>query len=364
MGRMEHGRQSGLGDTAGESFVGDLRWFPIDLDRQTGAIRFADVGDGRPRWQDLLEITAGERHPPQKSLPAAAAFKLVTSDPAQPRVNFIWHTSYCCSTAIASALDVPGRNVSLFEPQILVSVANARRQADRLRRGDISWLSDAVFRLLGRPYFDGASVTVKPAPVSNYLAADAAAKTKGKMLFLYSDCRSFLLACARYGEHRRRIVRHLFNEIRNDGEASERWTAESIAGLTDLEIAGLTWQMQIARFSQYLGRFGDRAASLDCDAFLAAPQDVTVKIWEFFELPGDPSESELFQDPGFLRRHSKYAGQSFAPDERGRAERDLDPILREEIDRIAEASCALFPDPNSVLPLPRPLVPVEKARIQ
>lgn len=353
---MERNRQSAPGDAAGTSFVGELRWFPIDLDKQTGAIDFADIGAERPNWQELLEIAAGERTPARKSLTAADAFKLVTDNPAQPRVNFIWHTSYCCSTAIAAALDVPGRNLSLFEPQILISVANARRQADRLHRGDISWLSDAVFRLLGRPYFDGASVTVKPAPVSNYLAADAAAKTKGKMLFLYSDCRSFLLASTRYGENRRRTVRHLFNEIRHDGEAAQRWTAESIAGLTDLEIAGLTWQIQIARFSQDLKRLGERAASLDCDAFLAAPQEVIAKIWKFFELPGDASESELIQDPGFLHRHSKYPDQSFVPD----ARRDLDPAIRVEIDRIVETSCALFPDPASGLPLARPLATVEK----
>ena len=359
--QMERNRQAGSGDAAGASFVGELRWFPIDLDKQTGAINFADIGLERPKWQELLEIAAGDRRPAQKSLPAAAAFKLVTGNPAPPRVNFIWHTSYCCSTAIAAALDVPGRNLSLFEPQILISVAQARRQADRLRRGDISWLSDAVFRLLGRSYFEGASVTVKPAPVSNYLAADAAAKTRGKMLFLYSDCRSFLLASMRYGENRRRTIRHLFNEIRHDGEAAERWTAESIAGLTDLEIAGLTWQMQIARFAKDLKRFGDRAASLDCDAFLAAPQEVIARIWKFFELPGDASESELIQDPEFLLRHSKYPDLSFALDARFAAERDLDPAIRVEIDRIVEASCALLPDPAAMLPLARPLATVEKA---
>jgi hypothetical protein len=340
-----------------DHIVGDRRWFPIDLDRETGAIRFADIGAQRPNWRDFLDIASGARMPAQKSLPAAAAFKFVTDDRQAARVNFIWHTAYCCSTAIATALDVPGRNLSLFEPQILISVAQARRQADRLQRGDISWLSDAVFRLLSRPYADGA-VTIKPAPVSNYLAADAAAKTLGKMLFLYSDCRSFLIASMRYGENRRRTVRYLFQEIRNDGAASERWTAESVAGLTDLEIAGLTWQLQIARFAEHLKRLGPRAASLDCDAFLADPKGVLAAIWRFLDIPGVPEESELFQKPDFVNRHAKYPDETFTLAARRTRDDAIDPRIREEIDRIAEASCALLP--AGTLPLLNPLVKADK----
>lgn len=345
---------------AASDLVGEFHWFPIDLDKQTGAIRFADIGFERPKWQDFVDIAAGDRRVPQRSLPAAAAFRFVADNPVPPRVNFIWHSSYCCSTAIATALDVPGRNLSLFEPQILISVAHARRQADRQNKGDISWLSDAVFRLLGRPYLEGGSVTLKPAPTSNYLVADAAAKTRGKMLFLYSDCRSFLIASMRYGESRRRFVRDLFSEIRHDDEARLRWTDDSIARLTDLEIAGLTWQLQLARFGEHLKRFGERAASLDCDAFLENPKEVVAKIWRFFDLPGRPEESEAFQDPDFLRRHSKYPDEPFAPDARLGAERALHPKIREELDRIVEASTALFPDPATALPLPRALATAHK----
>lgn len=342
------------------SLIGDARWFPMALDARTGAIRFADIGDGRPRWQDVEAILTGNKVPAEQSLPAAAAFKLVRDDPEPARINFIWHTSYCCSTAIATALDVPGRNLSLFEPPILVNVAQARRQADRQRRGDISWLSDAVFRLLSRPYMTDASVTLKPAPASNYLIADAAAKTRGKMLFLYSDCRDFLVSSMRYGETRRRTVRHLFNEIREDGAEGARWTEESIAGLTDLEVAGLVWQLQIARFDTYLKRLGSRAASLDCRAFLTDPRAVLGEIWRFLEIPGDASESPI-GDPGFLRRHAKYPDEPFTPEARLKAARHVDPRIMEEIDRLVEASCALLPKATT-LPLPNPLVALEQAQ--
>ncbi len=356
--RMVQSRHSG---TSG-GFIGDPRWFPMDLDKQTGAIRFADIGPERPTGRDFLDIISGERIVPEKTLPAAQAREIVRDNPEPPRINFIWHTSYCCSTAIAAAIDVPGRNLSLLEPAILVSVAGARREADRQRRGDISWLSDVAFRLLDRPDLDGGVVTVKPAPASNYLIADAAAKTKGKMLFLYCDCRSFLTAAMRYGENRRRIVRYLFNILYRDEKAATRWTPESVAELTDLEIAGLTWQLLIARFDASLKLHGDRAASLDCDAFLESPREVLARVWDFLELPGRVEESALYRDGEFLSRHSKYAGRSFAREERLAGGKDLSPELADEIDKTVQAVLAQFPQGPGTLPLPHALATKAQAR--
>src|SRR6185295_9482209 len=107
-----------------------------------------------------------------------------------------------------------------------------------------------------------------------------------------------------YGENRRRFVRGLFNEIRGD-EPAGRWTENAVMGLTDLEIAGLTWQMQVARVSKELKRLGDRAASLDRNTFLSDPRETIARIWRFLELPGEARESPAIQDPGFLQRHSK-----------------------------------------------------------
>lgn len=341
--------------------IDDLRWFPFDLDKKTGAIRLVDIGPTWPRWENFFGTTKGDEPIPQRDLPAADAFKYAAGNAVPVKMNFLWHISYCCSTAILNALDVPGRNLSIFEPHILVSVAHARRQADWNRKGDIRWLSDATFRLLARPYRGGEPVLVKPAPVANYLIADAALKTTGKMLFLYSDCRSFLIASMRYGEHRRRYVRGLFRDIRRDGEGAGRWTADSVADLTDLEVAGLTWQLQIVRFKESLKRLGDRAASLDCDAFLADPKETIAKIWSFLELPGSPQDSALFQDPGFLDRHAKFSGESFAREGRLDEVKALDPKILQEIDRVVEASCDVFPEYRGVLPLPNALATVDKA---
>jgi len=338
--------------------IRDPRWYPMELDRRTGGLRFADVGEGWPDWQRFYAHTEEDGPMRQQVLPAAEALKLVGGAP--PRLNLIWHTAYCCSTAIGNALEVPGRNAALFEPQILVSLAHMRRQSDREGRADLSWLSEAIFRLLARPFAPGATTTVKAAPTSSYLIGDAALKTTGRMLFLYSDCRSFLLATMRYGERRRRFVRSIFRDVRAEKRWSQRWTPDAMAEITDLEVASLAWQLQIVRFRESMLRLGERVVSLDCDAFLADPKTTVVKLWEFFELPGDPGESPLIADPGYLGRHAKYGGQSFSIDERITADKSLSPKLLQEVERIVEASYELFPENRGVLPLPRALLAADK----
>jgi len=50
-------------------------------------------------------------------------------DAPGPKLDFIWHTSLCCSTLIAEAFDLPRRHLSLREPLVLVPAADTKRAA-------------------------------------------------------------------------------------------------------------------------------------------------------------------------------------------------------------------------------------------
>ena len=96
--------------------------------------------------------------------------------------------------------------------------------------------------------------------------------------------------------------------------------------------------------------------------FLSRPTQVLAALWHFLELPGDVSESEALQDAGFFDRHSKYPDESFTIAARRRADQELSPRIREEVERIAEASMALFPEGAHALPLARPLAMVDESQ--
>ena len=339
-----------------DSILADPRWFPVDIDKETGGFRLSDVSASRPGWAPYFRTNGGNL--PEVVLPPAAALRLVSSRQDPPRINFIWHTAYCCSTAITRALEIPGSSLTLQEPQVLSSAARVRRESDRAGRGNIAWVSEAVFRLMARPPVDGAAVTVKPAPVANYLIADALAKTAGKMLFLYGDCREFLVAAMRHDESRRRFVRGLFLILANEGGES-RWSAEAVARLTDLEIAGLVWALQIEKFATQMRRCGGRAASLDCRQFLAHPHKVLHALWRFFALPGRAEDSDAFRDKGYFDRHLTFPDEKFSRESRRAAMESLTPRFRAQLEETAAASMNfLSPD---ALPLPNPLMTVENS---
>lgn len=203
---------------------------------------------------------------------------------SKPKLNFIWHTAFCCSTLISRILDLPGRNLSLREPAILMRLVEAKR-ASELGRHLPSNLPEAVFGLLSQPYRKGATVTVKPTNAANYLLPDAAHGTSGKMLFLYSDCRSFLISLAKRSLEGSRYGRELFATIAGDGNDQYRWSMQALFMLSDLEIAALAWQMQMAEFRRAFANLDQtRFVSLNSDDFAGAPASVLSQLDSFFEL--------------------------------------------------------------------------------
>src|ERR1700748_975774 len=64
---------------------------------------------------------------PQRLIAERDLHAVLPQNAPPPKLNFIWHTAFCCSTLIANALDGAGKNVSLKEPGVVLTVSDARR---------------------------------------------------------------------------------------------------------------------------------------------------------------------------------------------------------------------------------------------
>src|ERR1700722_20795283 len=136
-----------------EDIIRDARWFPEHFDAQSGGLSFVATDADVLASQTFLD-TRWDRGPAERRRVNAAS--MTDRLPQElPRPNFIWHTGFCCSTLLAKALDRPGHNLSLCEPQILVEVADAKRAGALARSSQSARVPQLIFHLLGRGFAPG-----------------------------------------------------------------------------------------------------------------------------------------------------------------------------------------------------------------
>ncbi len=272
-----------------------------------------------------------------------------------PRLNFIWHTSFCASTLLSACLDSPGRCLALKEPRVLVILAYLKRSGQLARFPD---LARSMFSLLGRRFDADEQILIKPSNGANTLVVEAAALTQGRMLLLYSDCESFVLSMAKQGNAGFAYVRDLFASLAPEGHPLARWPAADLLRLTDLELAALVWRMQMDFMQAASARLGDRARSLDCRLFLKDPASVLPRINDFLGLGIRPEQLDRMAAGPLFSRDAKRPGQAF--DARSRAD-DLSRLradLGGDLAAAVRTMEAVFPDPLS---LANPLIPPSRA---
>ena len=123
--------------------------------------------------------------------------------------------------------------------------------------------------------------------------------------------------------------------------------------MSDLQIAALVWQMQVAAMLEAFNKGPrDHFASLDGDRFVADPEPALTEVDRFFGLDLGADHIKATAHGPLFKRDAKDASQSFGPDRRkAEAERIADQ-LGPELDAIIAWSYGLFPQSprDGVLP--------------
>lgn len=340
--------------------IADPQWFPEDFDPASQTLSFVRCSVDMLAREPFLDPRWNRLALPRCKVELSALAAQLAADAEPPQVHFIWHTSYCGSTLLAQALNRPGCNLSLKEPLILVSTADAKRRELAGAGRAPPRLTDIVLRLLARSHRPGERVTLKPSNAANNLMADAARLTAGKALFLYSDLPSFLVSIAKGGVMLRRYARRLFGNIAADSGQPLRWPVAELFQMSDLEIAALAWHLQIAEFRRSFQAYGPaRAACLDCEDLLAEPEGVLARIDRFFAL--GLGEAYLRAAAHSAREHdAKRPGHRFDPAHRRHQRQKIRGQLGDELERIVAWSYQMCPETPAGIPAPNPLLEVDE----
>ena len=237
----------------------------------------------------------------------------VAKAPSAP-IHFIFHTAFCCSTLLVKALDSPKRAFGLKEPDVLINLAyrfsanGDRAERERLR---------LALRLLRRPFDPEESIIVKPTNFANGLIIPALeALPDSRAVLLYSDAATLLRSLAKRGMWGRIFGRKLYQVATQWGPLDFGYDASETFQLTDLQVAGLSWLMQIHHFREAANRLGRRVMLVDSADFLADPARTLEKATGLFGLDIDGAAiARIAQGPVFSR-HSKFSELDYGVHER------------------------------------------------
>jgi hypothetical protein len=356
--------EEAMSSPSARSVVDDAAWFPVDLDRPRSELLFARVDENILRRQSFLTSENWNID----SLPFCRLDVQAVLEETERRaeasmpvpLNFIWHTGYCCSTLISRALDLPGRSLSLREPHVTTRMVDMKRDGTLQLNAMSDRLPAMMFRLLARPLRQGMQMTLKPSNSTNFLMPEAAKATSGRHLFLFSDCRSFLTALVRRGQQGMKYGRTLFLGIAGDGNEQNQWPMQDLFAMTDLQIAAVAWHMEIAQFNRAWPLLGDRAMSLDCDAFLQTPAPTLARLTQFLDLGfGEGDVIEVVNGP-LLRSNAKNPDAAYSIEQRRLDQVSISEELSLQVTDAVAWSYGVCKATPSSYPLPSPLVEIDK----
>jgi hypothetical protein len=313
-------------------------WFLHDLDYGSGRASFVRTDraslSAEPfldhRWREPRHVDAG--------LPLA---ELAVAEARPPRLNFIWHTSFCASTLLSACLDSPGRCVALKEPRVLVQLADMKRRG--LLHPDPA-VARGVFGLLARRFGQDEQILIKPSNGANTLIPEAARLTTGPMLLLYSSCESFLLSMAKQGGAGFTFVRNLFGSLAGEHPVG-RWPVPTLLSLTDLQLAALVWRMQMDILEAASAGLGHRARSLDCRLLLDDPGPVLTRVDAFLGLNLGPERLDAVLNGPLLNRDAKRPGKTYDSRSRAEAEAKVRAQLGTDLPAVLRWIEAVSPTP-------------------
>jgi len=160
------------GSPSPAELAGDPHWFLDNIDPNARVFSFLRMEREKLSGTPFLDQRLERAGAAQATASLEALEASLPSD--LPPLNFIWHIGFCCSTLIAHALDHPGKNLSLREPGVTMTLAAAKRGGWFSPQHLGPRLPSAVFRLLARPFGEGEKVLVKPTNTVNTLIEDAA----------------------------------------------------------------------------------------------------------------------------------------------------------------------------------------------
>ena len=269
------------------------------------------------------------------------------------RLNFIFHSAYCCSTLLANAYDRPGSAFSLKEPVLLNDLVGWRhRGAAPAQLGAV--LGDGL-KLMARPWQAGEVGVVKPSNVVNALIpAMVGGRGDAGVLLLHAPLRVYLGSIASKGLWGRRWVRDLLLKQLTDRIVDLGFAQTDYFLQSDLQVAAVGWLAQHRLFGQVAAQWPGRVRTLDSEVLLADPAAALRALDALFGIAASEETRDAIV-AGVFRRHAKF-GSDFSAEDRIAGQQSAAAVHGDEIEAVIGWAEAVAANAGFGMALPQPLL--------
>lgn len=270
--------------------------------------------------------------------------------PRPAPIHFIFHSAFCCSTLLARLFDLPGRSMGLKEPVLLNDITGWRHQ--RPDGAKVAQVLDGALGLLARPFAPGEAVIVKPSNVVNGLIPGILTmRPEARALLIHAPLTDYLASIARKGMWGRLWVRDLFGKLVRENMVGLGIDPASYMSLTDIQIAAVGWLAQHQQFTTLTQRFGARVATLNSDALVARPAEISYALAQHFGVALTTGEAREIAAGPIFGRNAK-TGADFASGQRSRDAAQGAQLHADEVAKVAEWAGVIAA--NSGIPMELP----------
>lgn len=252
---------------------------------------------------------------------------------AGARLNFVFHSAYCCSTLVANCYDRAGRCYPLKEPTLLNDIVGWRlRGGDPKAIGTV--LSDGLAQL-ARPYAPGEIGIIKPSNLINGLApAMMQLRPEAKVLLLFAPLDHYLASIAGKGLWGRLWVRELLSKQLAEGYVPFDFTPQQYFEQSDLQVAAVGWLAQHHHFARMAAQWPDRVRTLNSEVLVAEPERALAALDALFGI-GDSDAARAEVVATVFSRHAKF-DDAFTPESRKDNQRSNAAIHADEVGTVME----------------------------
>jgi len=255
--------------------------------------------------------------------------------------NFIFHTSFCCSTLITKSLDKPGKVLSLREPNIFLNLCNYKRTPPfaLVKTLPLETLLEASLKLINKPFIGTEKVLIKPSNIANNLIPDIfKISPKAKGVLLFQNQKNFLISFLKKGEPGRIFARKVFMILSLDDNNRGTEFFKNPYELTDLQIIAMLWVVQMQNFLSMKKQFPERTLLVNCNHFLSEPEETLTKVSDFLDFDLDKNHFKTVLNENILKKNSKFNTQKYSPEDRFRENKKIEKENAQSIGLIRKWS--------------------------